>query len=785
LTDNDDKKYPAPKRGATPGKEKRDQNTTQETHFANIEGNTTMLSGISGTTLAYLPGDIVDGAYQLTKLLGRGGMGAVFSCLHLTLNQSYALKLLSADQLSSEAWNRFQAEAKSLARLKHPGIVSIYNMGIDKGQCPYYVMDLISGEPLDSLIARVGPVPVEQALDLFIQVADALASAHLQGIIHRDIKPSNLMLQFDSQSQTLRVKLVDFGIARLSKQGLVTQSQTATGLIFGTPFYMSPEQCHGSRVDERSDIYSLGCALFETLTGRPPFVGDSAFHTFMLHQTEEAPTLASRMPEEEPSESLEMALGKMLRKSPDERYQAMKQVKHDLERIKAGKSILAQGTATLPPSTTPVEKALAQERTHQMRNQKNAVNFANFQSGIDAKAWRLSLAKGAAAIALVSALLIGGWYGFHFTTRSHNGKVAALDLTPTPIVPKSQVNEVETDPAEMMMDEGPYPKSLMKAFGASANEIASFTLPDLNLVSTMESRAERTLEACCRDKTWKSTKFLKDGVFHFSHNFFIGSISIGDDAPKLARGNIKAPPDRDAALYLSTGTRKKPELLDKFGPTDLTGVYMVFARETLVEEAIDKVSNWKRLKDLWFFNPLLKTIAPNTDSWGESEITDRLLPSLDNIKGLRSVGICNPASGSAILKRPFLKHIESLGLRRIADFKTLFNRLPDFNNLKEILLMTQSTKDQDLEVLTRMKNLRKLTILRGFLTTDSLRFFQQMKSLKKLRLDRNDWTPEQRENFQKNLPNCEVTYEKVIDRAPWPMCAQDVVENERSLRSAP
>ncbi len=150
------------------------------------------------------------------------------------------MKFFRPRNWTEESWNRFRAEAKILAKLRHPGIVAVYNMGLGDGQFLYYVMDLLDGEPLDQLIEREGPVKIDQALQIFIKVADALGAAHAKGVIHRDIKPSNLMLLHDSGKKSLSVKIVDFGIARLSSQNFAVQSQTKTGMIVGTPFYMSP-----------------------------------------------------------------------------------------------------------------------------------------------------------------------------------------------------------------------------------------------------------------------------------------------------------------------------------------------------------------------------------------------------------------------------------------------------------------------------------------------------------------------------------------------------------------
>lgn len=203
--------------------------------------DTTIVLPASGQKCTFKAGDIIDHSYELLRLLGRGGMGIVFACRHTTMNKEYALKLLSDDQLTPESWSRFQAEAKALARLNHPGIIGIHNMGIHAGAYPYYVMDLMRGETLDLHIAREGRLPVKETLDIFMQVTVALHSAHQQGIIHRDIKPSNLMIERDSRSGNPQVKVMDFGIARLTQHELTKQSKTATGLIFGTPYYMSPE----------------------------------------------------------------------------------------------------------------------------------------------------------------------------------------------------------------------------------------------------------------------------------------------------------------------------------------------------------------------------------------------------------------------------------------------------------------------------------------------------------------------------------------------------------------
>ncbi len=748
--------------------------TTPDRQSARVGGQTTLLSGISGASLSYLPGDIVDGAYQLTKLLGRGGMGAVFACRHIVLGKEYALKLLSGEQLSGPAWARFQIEAKSLAMLNHPGIVGIYNMGIDKEQCPYYVMDLLSGEAMDSLIDRSGSLPVAEALKIFIQVADALASAHAQGIIHRDIKPSNLMLMQDEQKQITTVKLVDFGIARLSKQGLAAQSQTATGLIFGNPFYMSPEQCQGARVDERSDVYSLGCTLFEALTGEPPFVGDSAFHTFLLHQTGEIPSLASRAPRKDFPQSLELAVDKMLSKSPADRYQSMTKVKHDLERIKAGKPIMAEGLSnTIAPADKGTEQGLSRQRFDAPRGRPSEkyVDPVNEAPWADNEG-QSTLKK--LAMVLCVLLVIGGGWAIQNIWPSHSSK-SVETKKPRMVEPEKDKQVIGDEELLNIVTPSKHPKDdklviapldKLRSFGATAEELDLLSNDKFTQLSIDEDTGRKMLITHEKSHVWAKAKFKSDGYFHFPEDIFIGSISIDNARPILAKGAIAAPGDKDIFLYLITPTKVCPKLLNKFGPDDLTGLAMVFEKPS---EAIEIISKWKRLKDLMFFNPILKAMPNSSETWDESRITDAELPSLEKFTGLHSLGLCNAVTGPAILKLALLRKIEAIKLKRIHDFEPLLVELPRLTNLKEVFLMHQETSDEQLKILARMKNLQKLTVLRSNLTLGSLKYFQQMKALKELRLDRNDWTVAQKADFQSQLPHCTVSYEKVSDCDFWPI----------------
>lgn len=294
-------------------------------------------------TITYKVGDIIGSDYCLLEKLGEGGMGMVFRAKHMIMESIYALKILRPEQITTATWMRFQAEAKALSKLSHPNVVQIYNMGIDRAGVPFYVMELLSGRSLADEIAAKGPLSLKRAAEIFLPVCSALAFSHKHGIIHRDIKPSNMML-VESHQNTPTVKLVDFGIAKTQHlTGFEGQSLTTTGEIFGTPYYLSPECISGKSADARSDIYSLGCAIFETLTGAPPFQGKSMLHTLMMHQNVSAPTLKSVNPNGVYSQEVEVFVARLLAKDPDDRFQNIDAVAERLNQLCVSDGAQGQG----------------------------------------------------------------------------------------------------------------------------------------------------------------------------------------------------------------------------------------------------------------------------------------------------------------------------------------------------------------------------------------------------------------------------------------------------------
>ena len=227
------------------------------------------------------------GNYRVTELIGEGGMGVVYLAEHPGIGRRAAIKILRPGLTdNAEMTKRFFNEARAANAIRHPGIVEVYDCGTLASGTSYIVMELLEGENLAARLRTIGRLPAPDARRIAAQTASALAAAHAAGIVHRDLKPDNLFLVPDERDAALEmVKVLDFGIAKLGQQASNTSSvRTRTGSVMGTPAYMSPEQCRGTReIDHRTDIYALGVILFEMLCGRPPFVSEGFGEMVHLH----------------------------------------------------------------------------------------------------------------------------------------------------------------------------------------------------------------------------------------------------------------------------------------------------------------------------------------------------------------------------------------------------------------------------------------------------------------------------------------------------------------------
>jgi eukaryotic-like serine/threonine-protein kinase len=274
--------------------------------------------------------------YQIGGVLGRGGMAEVHRGRDLRLNREVAVKVLRSDLARDPSFQvRFRREAQAAASLNHPAIVAVYDTGEDRtatGATPYIVMEYVEGDTLRDVLRREGRLRPEKAMELAADICGALDFSHRNGIVHRDVKPGNVMITPDGA-----VKVMDFGIARAVSDSAATMTSTAA--VIGTAQYLSPEQARGEGVDARSDVYSVGCLLYELVTGAPPFTGDSPVAVAYQHVRED-PRLPSSINPAIPSE-LDAILMKAMSKNPANRYQSAADMRSDLLRAVAGQRVEA------------------------------------------------------------------------------------------------------------------------------------------------------------------------------------------------------------------------------------------------------------------------------------------------------------------------------------------------------------------------------------------------------------------------------------------------------------
>ncbi|MCC6996564.1 MAG: protein kinase [Deltaproteobacteria bacterium] len=279
------------------------------------------------------------GSYRILHKLGEGGMGVVYQAEHNVIGRRAAIKMLKPEaSANKDTVDRFFNEARATARIKHSGLIDIFDFGHHSDGSAFIVMELLDGEPLVALLERDGRLGFAPMTDIMVQLCAAIGAAHAKGIVHRDLKPENVFLVPDDVKGGTRVKVLDFGIAKLAGDD-AGSVKTRTGSMMGTPLYMSPEQCRGAgEVDWRSDIYAVGCMLYELSCGRPPFLGAGPGDVIVGHIAT-TPDPPSKYEQALPPE-LDALILRCLAKTPEGRPQSLAEVSEELLRIKAARAAL-------------------------------------------------------------------------------------------------------------------------------------------------------------------------------------------------------------------------------------------------------------------------------------------------------------------------------------------------------------------------------------------------------------------------------------------------------------
>lgn len=520
------------------------------------------------------PGTIIDGSYEILSWIGAGGMGNVYRVRQASLNKELALKTLNLETFNQSAWTRFQNEAKAIARLNHPNIVTIYNLGIDHGNMPYYVMDLLTGETFSSLLARNGPMDYRQALSLFIEVCAGIGFAHKHGIIHRDIKPENLLLLSKPTSNPIcRLKIFDFGIAKLAgADGPDGQRLTRAGDIFGSPLYMSPEQGSGLTIDARSDTYSLGCTLFEILSGRTPFHGATAVETIMLHQTAPIPSLqeaCARANIKEIPDMLETIMETLLAKSPKDRYQTTELLANDLQAVLDGHK-----TTIRPHFSTPeIELPGPQTSMRQRRRLESSVDNNDEYPSITK--------QNQGGIKILSLT---------FATVLLLGAAAYLSLKSNSLF---KTNLQSRTAASENISAGNNP-------GQKSDEIKNEYDLDNQYFDKALPQTKAVRSRSLSDQTPFCSTVVKDGLlykcFNFPDDIKLGAITGRDNICQDAMGKILIRADEPVSFWIDESLLRYPQYANRFHNGDIDNLFI--GGKHINHEVVGVIAKFRGLSQL-------------------------------------------------------------------------------------------------------------------------------------------------------------------------------------------
>jgi len=298
-------------------------------------------------------GSVFDERYEMLAEVGRGAMGIVYKAKQRVMNRFVAIKILHHHLLTPENWKRLEQEARSSSTLSHPNLIVVHDFGKSPLGRPYMVMDYACGPNLQELLNQNGLLTLELFAEIFSQCCGGVGHAHKKGVVHRDMKPSNLIVT--ETDEGFAVKVLDFGIAKMASEPS-DQGLTRQGMVLGSPLYMSPEQCRNEDLDGRSDLYSIGVMMFQSMTGTLPFIGKDAFETLYKHVHEAPPLMATVRPDLTFWPEVQKIISKALEKDLDHRYQTAEEMVSDLQTLKnvrwsgQGTQQAAPSRPSLPPT---------------------------------------------------------------------------------------------------------------------------------------------------------------------------------------------------------------------------------------------------------------------------------------------------------------------------------------------------------------------------------------------------------------------------------------------------
>jgi serine/threonine protein kinase len=581
--------------------------------------------------------------YRFLRLIGEGGMANVYEAEHVVLKKRVAIKVLKAHLHETSAFIRFQHEAQTASRVRHPNVVGVYDCGMSELGEPYMVMDLVVGETLDKRLKN-GPLSLDESLEIIKQVCAGVACAHENGVLHRDLKPSNIILENHGKEKVARV--LDFGIAKIVQESGTAALKTRTGELFGTPAYMSPEQIGGGTLDQRSDIFALGCILYELLTGQPPVVGNSIME-IMYKQVNNQPcslsqaSLGRKFPKQ-----LENIVFRSIAKEPSDRFATAKRMLVAVENFQAGKNIDNEDESIQP---------------EQILKKANLPRFSSNSSNSSNSSKSLKVPLIILGVILLISLCAITIYGIVKSDAPTNAPNIATHFDATKPVDLSAVEE-NTNLADL-----------------------SFK----NSLSNMGDVEALVLPQACSDASLKLVKNLQ----------LLHSLSLKNCRNLTVNGlkNIANLPNLHELVLSSTklNTVEAMQLISRM--PHLTALDLT---DVLVEDRNkNKFENDKALQAL--------TGPPELDrlTLNEAMITDQGLINLRQLKKVRKLELdrCPYITDGCIAKLAEMQSLRDLHLNHCPALSDQVGKqLSKLHNIKNIELFDTTASDQTLKDLSRL-----------------------------------------------------------------------------------
>ncbi|MBA3994126.1 MAG: hypothetical protein C0469_11415 [Cyanobacteria bacterium DS2.3.42] len=645
------------------------------------------------------PGVILLEKFKIIELLGVGGMGSVYRVEHLFMHQQYALKCLNKCQRNDINWRRFENEAKAANMLDHANLLRVFEFGLLAGGRPYFLMELVNGVTLADEIRKLGRLPMKRAIKIFIQVAFAIHYAHEHGIIHRDLKPSNIMLEKKEGEEGEAVKVVDFGIAKLTGvDEFNQQTLTKTGEIFGSPLYMSPEQCTGIGIDSRSDLYSLGCLFYESLTSAPPFIGESALATMMKHQNEPPLSLKEASMGIGFPIGLEKIVAKLLEKDPAMRYQKANSLAADLielERTLSGDTNSSTATHQIGELRADRGKSAAHNPAD------NAINTILI-----------------ACLAGVLGAVAGG--GICYAIMS------------------GQIKELKT------------------YYEAKANSESPFaSAPNTPPVKT-------ATESTPKPASGSYSKIVgNERILTFPKDVCLGTIIDDFAFTSQAEGVARFPKQRRLSLMVRNNALESPDLLSGFAPDDLV-VLNFSSAPTFKSEGFQAIAGLTGLRALNVKNTLFNNSSLSSldnlvnlryANFNSTRVHGDGLSKMSILKYLNAIDVSNNSGMLPFCQNLFsLNNLYELQMQQCQLDDVTAKDVSRCQSLKVLCLSgNKDITDAGVSYLKDLKTLNWLDLTGTSVSPNCLESLIEMHSLKKVELDELDWSDTQKRSFEKAM----------------------------------